>query len=93
MTLVGPWGTDLAFRIMAIAWPGWLFAVLTFGTIAFELSAGFALFHRRLRLPVMALGLGAILRSGATGTPLTPAADLERPPVLSEADAAALFRA
>ncbi len=37
--------------------------------------------------------MDAILSSGATGAPITLAADLERPPVLSEADAAALFRA
>jgi predicted dehydrogenase len=37
--------------------------------------------------------MDAILRSGATGAPVALAADLERPAVLSEADAAALFRA
>jgi hypothetical protein len=57
MTMAGPWGTPAAFAFAAAGWPAWIYDVLTWGVILFELGAGFALHFRRTRKAAMAAGL------------------------------------
>lgn len=56
-TLIGPWGTSLAFGIVNLNPPMWLYTTLTWGVIAFELAMPVGLFVRRLQPYAFGLGL------------------------------------
>lgn len=56
-TLVGPWGTSLAFGFVQLGWSAWFWEVLTAGVVAVELILPMALFWRPLRLLAATAGI------------------------------------
>ncbi len=48
-SFIGFWGTDLAFGIASLGLPMWVYAIMVYGTIAFELSAPIGLYLKRFQ--------------------------------------------
>jgi hypothetical protein len=57
MTLIGPWGTPVGFWFVNLDWPNWIYHLLTWSTITFELTVGFGLYVPRVQRWCMLLGL------------------------------------
>ena len=55
--LASPWASSVGFGILSLQLPDWLFTLLTWGVIVFELCAGIGLYFRRTRPMIMAVGL------------------------------------
>lgn len=52
-SLIGVWGTPVAFWIAGLGFPMWFWDIVVMGVIWFEILAGFLLFSRRFQVPVM----------------------------------------
>jgi len=53
---IGPYGTWLSFWLAGAGTPSWAYAIVAWSVIIFELLAGFALYSRRGRKYVIAIG-------------------------------------
>jgi hypothetical protein len=56
LTLMGPWGTPLAFRLVRLEQPSWVYNSLTWGVMIFELCMPFALIIPRVGGYAMIVG-------------------------------------
>jgi hypothetical protein len=57
MTLTSNWGTSAAFWLVNLGLPMWVFDLMTWSLVAFELSCGFLFYIRKIQKWVFVLGL------------------------------------
>lgn len=65
-TMIGPWGTPLAFWIAQLGLPKWAWAVGTWSVVMWELAMPLLLLHKPFRRFGVLLGLGFHVAVGAT---------------------------